>query len=273
MVYATVGRTGVYQMQSLMRLVNDAPSTEQVAMTDKIANTRDLLGCLPPSNWFRRGEDLYHDHKNGDAGIYDLLLHSQDRSYSVGELYDWLGGHGFSLNFSDVQRGRSAYLPHMVMGSKPPAIAPALRKLPLRRQHEMAELMIGNITTHSLYLTKSAACTAAYGNAEYIPFFYHEPLKGEEVAQVFASNKGQPFMLRHQHSGVSLSVNPGRYGPKLLRLIDGQRSFGEIFDIFRAEWKGQAAAPSNATLFADFAECYETLNALERMLLRHPGAG
>ncbi|MGH8848770.1 MAG: hypothetical protein ACREXQ_16220, partial [Polaromonas sp.] len=87
MVYATTGRTGVYQLQALMRLVNGEQNDDQ----RKIANTRDLLASLPPSNWFMRGEDLHHDHKAGDAGIYDLLLHSQDRSYTVGELFDWLG--------------------------------------------------------------------------------------------------------------------------------------------------------------------------------------
>ena len=270
MVYATTGRTGVYQMQALMRLVNGETSDD----ARKIANTRDLLASLPPGNWFKRGEDLHHDHKIGDAGIYDLLLHSQDRSYSVGELFDWLGdsptGHGLELAFTDVQRGRSPYLPHMVLGSKPPAMSAALRKLPLRQQYEMAELMIGNIITHSLYLTQRADCTAPYGDAKYIPFFYHEPLTGDVAAQVFGSNRGQPFLLKHQHSGVSVTVNPGKYGAKILRLVDGQKSFGEIFEQFRAEWRGQAGAPDNATLFADFAESYETLNALERLLLRHP---
>ncbi|UUZ77706.1 class I SAM-dependent methyltransferase [Polaromonas sp. P1(28)-13] len=273
MVYATAGRTDVYQMQALMRLVNAGQSDAQ----RKIANTRDLLASLPPSNWFMRNEAQHHDHKAGDAGIYDLLLHSQDRSYSVGELFDWLGqepgGHGMHLAFSDVQRGRSPYLPHMVLGSKPPAIAAELRKLPRRQQYEMAELMIGNIITHSLYLTQDAGCTAPYGNAEYIPFFFHEPLTGEMAAQVFASNRGQPFMLVHHHSGVSVTVNPGKYGPQILRLIDGQRSFGEIFDQFRADWRGQAAAPDNTVLFADFAASFEALNALERLLLKHPLAG
>ncbi|UUZ69642.1 hypothetical protein LP416_09755 [Polaromonas sp. P2-4] len=195
----------------------------------------------------------------------------------MGELFDWLGqepgGHGMHLAFSDVQRGRSPYLPHMVLGSKPPAIAAELRKLPRRQQYEMAELMIGNIITHSLYLTQDAGCTAPYGNAEYIPFFFHEPLTGEMAAQVFASNRGQPFMLVHHHSGVSVTVNPGKYGPQILRLIDGQRSFGEIFDQFRADWRGQAAAPDNTVLFADFAASFEALNALERLLLKHPLAG
>ena len=273
MVYGTIGRTGVYQMQSLMRMVNQSASGQELDDTRKIANTRDLLGSLPASNWFKASESLFNDHKIGDAGIYDLLLHSQDRSYSVGELFDWLSEqHGKHLSFSDVQRGRSPYLPHMVLGSKPPAMATELRQLPLRWQYEMAELMIGNLITHSLYLTRDAACTAPYGDAAYIPFFYHEPLTGEIAAQVFGSSKGQPFRLTHQHSGVSLMVNPGKYGAKILGLIDGQKSFAEIFDQFRAGWHGQAAAPDNAALFADFAESYDTLNALERLLLRHPDA-
>ncbi len=274
MVYGTAGRTGVYQMQALMRLVNAGEED----MRRKIAHTHDLLASLPASNWFKRGEDLHTDHKAGDAGIYDLLLHSQDRSYTVGELFDWLavppeaGGHGMHLEFSDVQRGRAPYLPHMVLGAKPPAMAHALRQLPRRQQYEMAELMIGNIITHSLYVTRDASCTAPYGDTAYVPFFYHEPMTGESIARVFTAGKGNAFMLRHQHSGVAVGVHPGRWGPQLLRLIDGERTFGEIFAQFRADWQGRAAAPNDPALFADFAPVYDTLNALERLLLRHPSA-
>jgi SAM-dependent methyltransferase len=269
MVYAGIGRTGVYQMQQLMRLVNgdaaDAPR--------KIANTKDILASLPPTNWFMRSSDLHHDHKLGDAGLYDLLLHSQDRAYTVAELFDWLGdgpgGHGYHLAFTDVQRGRSPYLPHMVLGAKPPATLGAIRQMPLRRQYEIAELLGGSIITHSLYLTRGASRTAAYGDPEMVPFYFHEPLTGAVAEQVFSTNRGQPFRLNHQHAGVSMMVNPGKYGAKLLGLIDGKRSFGEIFELFRTGWHGKAAAPGNEALFADLAESYETLNALDRLLLRH----
>ena len=271
MVYGTTGRTGVYQMQALMRLVNGPLQDTQQDMQRKITNTRDLLASLPPGNWFKRGEDLYADHKAGDAGIYDLLLHSQDRSYSVGELFDWLqDGHGMHLEFTDVQRGRSPYLPHFVLGRKPPAMASTLRKLPRRRQYEIAELLGGSLTTHSLYATPAEASTAPYGDAAYVPFWFHEPVTGDVVAQVFSVNRGQPFVMQHAHSDTSVAVNPGKYAPQILRLIDGKRSFGEIFDRFRADWHGKAAAPGNDVLFADFAEPYEVLNALDRLLLKHP---
>ena len=292
MVYATTGRAGVYQMQALMRLVNAAqPDGTVPDEARKIANTRDLLPSLPPFNSFKLAEALHHDHKMGDAGIYDLLLHSQDRSYTVGELFDWLGdsdseasgsrslssssskpGHGMHLAFSDVQRGRAPYLPRMVLGSKPPAMLGTLAALPRWRQYEIAELLIGSIITHSFYATRNAACTAPYGDADYIPFFFHEPLTGELAAQVFGSQGGLPFMLNHQHSGLSFRVNPGRYAPQILRLIDGQRTFGQIFNAFRDAWKGKAAAPDNAALFSDFADSYEALNALDRLLLRHSNA-
>ena len=270
MVYATTGRTGVYQMQSLLQLVNGA----QDDMARKISNARDVLGSLPPGNWFKRGEDLYHDHKAGDAGLYDLLLHTQDRAYSVEQLFEWLTDkHQLHLAFSDVQRGRAPYLPDMVMGARPSALSGRLRQMPLRRQYAIAELMIGNITMHSLYATRQADTTAAYGDPGLVPFFFHEPMTGESISRVFAASRGQAFVLRHQHSGMAITVHPGRYGPQILRLIDGQRSFGAIFDQFRADWHGKAAPPDNAALFDDFRQVYDVLNALERLLLRQAPAG
>ena len=271
MVYATIGRTGIYQMQQLMRLVNG----EAADASRKIANTKEVMASLPPTNWFMRSADLHHDHKMGDAGLYDLLLHFQDRAYTVGELFDWLGdgpgGHGYHLAFTDVQRGRSPYLPHMVLGARPPATLAAIRQMPLRRQYEIAELLGGSIITHSLYLTRGGSRTAAYGDPDMVPFYFHEPLTGAVAEQVFGNSRGQPFRLNHQHSGVSVMVNPGRYGARLLGMIDGKRSFGEIFEAFRGEWRGKAAAPGNEVLFADLAEAYEVLNSLDRVLLRAGG--
>jgi SAM-dependent methyltransferase len=64
MVYALYVRTGVYQVQSLMRLVNeDAPDAEE-----QVARTKAMLAALPRGNWFKRGEDLYSDHRRGAPG-------------------------------------------------------------------------------------------------------------------------------------------------------------------------------------------------------------
>jgi SAM-dependent methyltransferase len=265
MVYATYGRTGVYQMQSLMQLVNaDIENHAQ-----QIDHTHQMLGCLPPTNWFKRGESLYGDHRNGDAGIYDLLLHPQDRAYTVAELYAWLvDQHGLHIELTDVERGRSSYWPHLLMGTSPPAVLDAIRAMPLRQQHQIAELFHGRIQTHSFYLTRSANCTAAYGDPECIPFLFHEPVTGVELSDIFASSKGQPFILDHAHTGVSITIRPGRFGPAILRHIDGKNSFRKIFNLVRRDPAFRTLAPRDDVLFADFRDVYETLNALERVLLR-----
>lgn len=63
-------------------------------------------------------------------------------------------------------------------------------------------------------------------------------------------------------------MNPGKFGPAILRHIDGQNSFRKIFNLVRRDPAFRTMAPRDNILFADFMEIYETLNALERLLLR-----
>lgn len=87
MVYGRFGRTGVYQVQDLMRKINrDEPS-----MQKRLANAKAMLACLPPTNWWTRSKGLFQRvDLMGDAEIYDFFLHAQDRSYTVPEIYDWV---------------------------------------------------------------------------------------------------------------------------------------------------------------------------------------
>jgi SAM-dependent methyltransferase len=267
MVYGQIGRTGVYQMQSLLRMAS-APDDDIPARVDL---ARQMLAGLPETSWFKRGEDLYNDHERGDAGIYDLLLHSQDRAYTVGELFDWLHEtHGLHLAFSDVHRGRAPYLPHLVLMPNQVKLAQRLRGQPRRQQAEMAELIGGSLTRHSFYATAGQACTAPYGDADYVPFFFHDALNGAMLAGIFeASKKGHPVMLQHGPSRTVAQVDAGKYASRVLRQIDGKRCFGEIFDLVRKSLPSYADAPDDAQLFADFCDTFEALNAIDRMLLRH----
>lgn len=265
LLYGAVGRTGVYQMQELLRLaIGDAPG-----IPDRIAQAKQILASLPPTNWFRRGAELFSDHRENDAGLFDLLLHPQDRAYSVEEVYAWLADrHGLHLEFTDVQRGRSAYLPHLQWGPTAPAIVERIRRLPERRQHAIAELLTGTIQTHCLYATRGVR-VAPYGDASYVPFFFHEPITGPQLAEFLAQGRGQPVMLDHVHSGISAVVNPGRYRSAILRHIDGYATWREIFDQVRARTGHAGPPPSDAELFEDFRGLYELLNAIDRLLLRH----
>ena len=68
------------------------------------------------------------------------------------------------IEFTDVQNGRSAYLPWMLAGPKPPALLSAMREWPERRQYAVAELFSGRIQTHSFFATRKPNC-ARYGDA------------------------------------------------------------------------------------------------------------
>ena len=266
MVYGKYGRTGIYQMQELMRQVNAG----EAGIAAELDNTRQLMELLPRSNWFMRCEDLWRADMNSDADLYDIVLHSQDRSYTVEEIYTWLvDGHGFSLALSSVGRGLSAYLPRMVLPPTRAAVLARIERQPLRRQYAIAELLGGKIMTHVFYATRSSTCRAAYGDAEMVPFFYNEPLTGAQVAAIYRQHHGKPFWLDHKHLGLTIAVEPGRHAAEIFQQVDGQRSFQQIFDLVRAEPANRQAQPTNAQLFDDFWDDFHILNAIEWILLRH----
>lgn len=76
-------------------------------------------------------------------------------------------------------------------------------------------------------------------------------------------------MLDHSHTGIKLMVSPGKYVSRILFHIDGQKSFGEIFELVRADDTLKGPTPNDEELFADFAATYEIFNSIERILLWH----
>ena len=83
MVYAPYGRAGVYEMQDALRaLIADDDPQKQIELT------KNFLENPPPTNGLARNAFVADHIAGGDAGIYDLLLHSHDRAYDVDGVYD-----------------------------------------------------------------------------------------------------------------------------------------------------------------------------------------
>ncbi len=266
MVYGRYGRAGVYQMQSLLRLINQHETTAR----GKLANARALLEVLPKTNWFKRGEDLIVDHlEGGDAGIVDVFLHACDCAYSASEIHAWFEDqHGLHPRLTNSGRGRAVYEPAMVLGLRPPGFLQAVAKLPLREQYEIAELAGGTLITHSFFATRRAEAAAPYGDAAYVPFFHFDKT-ALQLLDMIERNQGRPLVVDHALSGVAMRVDPGPYAAWILRHIDGEKSFGEIFALLRAAAEFRAAVPGDEELFRSFAPVYEFLSSLDRILLRH----
>lgn len=265
LVYAQYGRTGVYQMQELLRRLNRDAADDAT----RIGHARALLAALPRTNWFKRGEDLHRDHvAGGDAGLYDLLLHPQDRAYTVPQLHEWLSERcGLYLQFSDWHRGRLPYTVEHYLERADARLLAAARALPLREQQAIAELIGGDIITHSLFAMRAADSVAPYGDAAYVPFFANEPVTGADLVRLIDAHGNQSFALRHAQSGLLRELDPGRFVKRIFAQLDGTRTFGEIF----ARVRGAAAAPTDAELFAEFRPWFEALESVERLLLRRPG--
>lgn len=138
MVYATYGRTGIYMMQHYSRLLGIRASESD--LRDLGATVRTLASDHPIAGVLRRAKDFTYP----DA-LADTLLHPQDRSYTVPELYAWLqrSGLSFSRWYEQApyspQCGAIAGMPH----------AARLVALPPPLQYAAVELLRGTMTRHN----------------------------------------------------------------------------------------------------------------------------
>ena len=263
MVYGQLGRTGVYQLQALLRTLNGTASVDEA-----LALTKGLLSVLPGSNWFKRGEALHPDHRHGDAGIADLLLHPQDRAFTVPQLHEWIEDRcGLHITFSDVHRGRLPYTPERVLVGADAGLAARLVTLSPRDRATIAELAAGDITMHTFYATRDRDARAPYGDAAYIPFFLTETpqTRGADVAALIDHHGGAPFLLQHAQSRLAIPMECGPHVRTIFGHIDGYTTFGTIFDRIRIE-AGQPSL-SNDALFAEFAPWFDALGLIDRLLL------
>ena len=152
MLYGKYGRRSVYAMQALLR--NYLP--EHASAGEKIAMTRQLLAALPPTNGFIREMDRWRREISaegfGDAGLYDLLLHSQDRCFDVPGIYALAAGAGLDL-LAFIDRA-SAYEPGNLLPPAPAAASERTRLagLPLPQRQAIAELMCCDLSAHEFYL-------------------------------------------------------------------------------------------------------------------------
>ncbi len=91
MVYAPYGRAGIYPLQEAFAGLFDGLSPQV-----RVAKAKKLVASLPKGHPFATNPNV-NDHKQGDAGFYDLLLHGQDTPFDVKRLIDTLDRTGWKL--------------------------------------------------------------------------------------------------------------------------------------------------------------------------------
>ena len=149
MVYGHYGRTGVYQIQTLMRLIN----TNMHEIKKEIKNTNLTLSILPEKNWFTNDNLNIRDHHAGDIGLYDLFLHKRDVAYSMKAIFNWLEIAG--LHFIDFESIRTKYtlkLRHQTYHSQ--YMIRMISRMKLSQQLHITELLQGSVIKQDFYASK-----------------------------------------------------------------------------------------------------------------------
>ncbi len=252
MLYAKYGRTGIYQMQELLRLVNRFETTSAA----RVENARRAIRGVPDTNWFKKGDQFFvENEQSSDADLYDLLLHSTDQAYSVPELHALLNNSGLHLiEFNPELRAR--YRPKFVVTD--PELLAKVTQLSLPEQQAVAELYNGSITRHEFFASCRPDAAASFDCLENVPFFgLATPAMGTELTD-------EVWDIRFTQA-VRIRLSPSPLAAAFVKLIDGNRTLGEILETLVSTTTGGTPAE----LFAAMREAYEILNLADVVLLRH----
>jgi SAM-dependent methyltransferase len=251
MVYGAFGRTGVYQMQEALRLLSAAE-----APAARLDVARRLLKHLPATNWLRRNS-IVGDHLNaGDAGLYDLLLHSIDRAYTVPELVRTVEGAGLSIA-ALIEPWR--YDPENFLADG--ALLKRIRAMDRWGRAALAELMTGNIKTHILYAVPAGRAAPAVARPDDMAMI---PVLRDRPGATLAEGLKPGGALTVRADGIEAKLPLPRLAAPILAAIDGQRSIADIHSLLAA----QDSRLDRAAFAAEFGALFQAFNAVNKLFLR-----
>lgn len=211
MLYGALGRTGVYPLQSAL-----ASLTDNMNGAEKIAITKNLLSNLPDSNWFRKNPWL-NDHADSDAGLYDLLLHSQDRAYSVKEIHALAAGAGLMVGafIEPLAYDPTIYLKDATLRERACALS-------LVERQTLAENLAGSFKTHVFYVRPQARADDVLNAGDKNATPQWRDISGAAVARTLTKGRIAATIMGLRHEWQTPLV-----WAQIAGLIDG-RSIAEI---------------------------------------------
>ena len=169
MVYGKYGRTGVYQIQDVLRIIN-----QYVEEVDReLTNAKLVINGLSDRHWFNQNN--LKDHiAMGDVGIYDLCLHSRDISFRIQELYRWVVRSNyilvdFALPEHRIQLSLRSIIHEQLMLAK-------VTTLNISVMQSVSEIVYGNMFTHEIYVSKQQNSEASLNTNENVIFAYGSPV-------------------------------------------------------------------------------------------------
>lgn len=207
MVYAPYGRSGVYPLQEGFNALFAG-----LAPKDKLAAARTVFDRIPDDHPFRRNR-LLGDHKDSDAGFYDLLLHSQDRAYGVADLVGALGRGGLELvsfvhpalydlsRLCDIPDGMDAH-----------------------RAMAVAEKLRGTMKVHVCYAAHAGSGKTPANGRKMTAIPHLSGIAAAQLAQGIAKGARPKLTI----AGERITLSLARETAPLIGAINGRRSLAQI---------------------------------------------
>lgn len=246
MVYGEYGRAGVYPLQAALRQLTGDEMPQQ-----QVATAKRLLAELPETNAFARNPFLV-DHKNGDAGLYDLLLHSQDRAYTVPQLQALVAAAGLAIA-AWIEPCRYDPLTYL----KDAALRARAAALPLAEQAALAERLCGSLKTHVVYVVPPARVTEAVAQPapDLAPWLHGLP------AQALAETLQTRGELAVSFEAERLVFAAPPRASEIVALMDGRRTLGAMAAMLGLDWD---------EFLALYAPLHRLLTGVNKLFLRLP---
>jgi SAM-dependent methyltransferase len=243
MLYATHGRHAVYLMQDLLRrLVGHADLATQTLVARRMLDQLPAWHPFKPADWSDLGW-------SGDSGLVDLLLHVQDRPYTVPQVYDFLTQANLKLQrfFAPNEYEPATY-------AADPQIAASYTGLDTPSRNAIAELLHGQMTKHMFFATHKTYQPMSFEARGTLmlaqrptrsPLFRWDLAQGGQLAEVGYG----------QRLGRTLQLEPWSW--TILNTCDGQRTAADIFQLPRV----QSALPG-----ADIDERFQNFGAFMELM-------
>ena len=256
MVYAPLGRAGIYNMQNMINMIKDSSSTQY-----NINLTKRLLKNLPQSNPLRTDQWKWKSLMNtitnttGISGLVDLFLPGHDIPMSVNDIYSMV--HHAELHFNSFVHPALYQVKSFVHDKV--LVQNIKQRLATRRQEEaFVEMLSGNHYQHYFYVTN---------NPEHTEFSWREHLNYRPIPCRFdgkllglALRNLTYFPWKSNNLDLFFRLPTSMYDEsdavqRVLKHIDGKNTiheikklsqlkiedfdhlFGEMFDILNSQGK------------------------------------
>jgi len=246
MVYAKYGRTALYMTQELMRLINKNEKDTQ----SKIDNTKLILANYHNRHW-NQVNLLKDEKKMGDIGLYDMYLHSQDRAYTVKELFDWITNSGLYL--LHIFQGYQYNISYMIDDK---GLTDRVSKLPKFDRLAIGELFYGQINKHSIIVSKNQSIKIDYLKQDYS---LYSPTLLLNIAPDQLDKSPRITIPYAKNFAIQLNA----FNRSVLKNIDGKKSIRELLNI-----AGNDAGLNYDEGVKIFKDLVEKLQALDYIIFK-----